>query len=343
MDLTPEDRQKIYEEEKQRIEAEQEKKKASVNSDTGMESNVAGLLCYIGLWITGIIFLVIEKKDRFVRFHALQSIIVFGVLTVISAVLSNIPFIGGMLGALTGIIIFILWIVLMIKAYQGEWFSIPVAGDIAAKSFPKSTEENKADIEKQEDVKKETESQVAAESSAVSGQDDTRKSKADTGFKYRRAGRVAASTIAIIWSIVLLVFFCFFSSYVAFYQAHGDSWTRTPILTGEYFEWLPVLVTTLLVTIAGHIILISYDRYWLRQIILIIINIFSVVAIVSLLVIFPFNFAAGGNMSLASTLSIITTIVLIAIAIGIGIATLVMLIKLIVYLVSGPNSDPTRL
>ena len=133
MDLTPEDRQKIYEEEKQRIEAEQEKKKASVNSDTGMESNVAGLLCYIGLWITGIIFLVIEKKDRFVRFHALQSIIVFGVLTVISAVLSNIPFIGGMLGALTGIIIFILWIVLMIKAYQGEWFSIPVAGDIAAK------------------------------------------------------------------------------------------------------------------------------------------------------------------------------------------------------------------
>ena len=343
MDLTPEDRQKIYEEEKQRIEAEQEKKKASANSDTGMESNVAGMLCYIGLWITGIIFLVIEKKDRFVRFHALQSIIVFGVLTVISIALSNIPFIGGMLGALIGILIFILWIVLMIKAYQGEQYSLPVAGDIAAKSFPKSTEESKADIEKQEEVKNEVESQVAPETSTASKQADTRERKVDTALKRSRAGRIAASTIAIIWSIILLVFFCFFSNYIAFYQAHGDSWTRTPILTGAYFEWLPILVTTLLVTIAGHIILISYDRYWLRQIIHIIINIFSVVAVVSLLVIFPFNFAAGGNMSLATTLSIITTIVLIAIALGVGIATLVVLIKLIVYLVSGPNSDPSRL
>ena len=343
MDLSPEDRQKIYEEEKQRIEAEQEKKKASASSDTGMESNVAGLLCYIGLWITGIIFLVIEKKDQFVRFHALQSIIVFGVLTVISIVLSNIPFIGGILGALIGILIFILWIVLMIKAYQGERYSIPVAGDIAAKSFPQSTEESKVDIEKEEDAKKEDESKAAPEASAKARGTDDLEHKIDSALKHSRAGRVAASAIAIIWSIALLVFFCFFSSYVAFYQAHGDSWTRTPILTGAYFEWLPILVTTLLVTIAGHIILISYDRYWLRQIIHIIINIFSVVAVVSLLVIFPFNFAAGGNMNLASTLSIITTIVLIAIAIGVGIATIVILIKLIVYLVSGPNSDPTRL
>ena len=343
MELSPEERQKIYEEEKQRIEDEQKQKKASASSDTGLDSHVAGLLCYIGLWITGIIFLVIEKKDPFVRFHALQSIIVFGVLTVISIALSNIPFIGGMLGALIGILIFILWIVLMIKAYQGERYIIPVAGDIAAKSLPKSTGESKADVEKQEDVKKEDEAQAAPEAPAAAKRADDLERKVDKAFKHSRAGRIAASTIAIIWSIALLVFFCFFSSYIAFYQAHGDNLTRTPILTGAYFDWLPILVTTLLVTIAGHIILISYDRYWLRQIIHIIINIFSIVAVVSLLVIFPFNFAAGGDMGLASTLSIITTIVLIAIAVGVGIATLVILIKLIVYLVSGPNSDPTRL
>jgi uncharacterized membrane protein len=343
MDLSPEERQKIYEEEKKRIETEQEEKKAFVSSDTGMESNVAGLLCYVGLWVTGIIFLVIEKKDPFVRFHALQSIIVFGVLTVICIALSNIPFIGGVLGALIGILIFILWIVLMIKAYQGEQYIIPIAGDIAAKSFPKSTGESVADVEKREDVKKEDKAQAAPKAPVTSKQADDLEHKIDTALKHSRAGRIAASTIAIIWSIALLVFFCFFSSYIAFYQARGDNWTRTPILTGEYFEWLPVLVATLLVTIAGHIILISYDRYWLRQIVHIIINIFSVVAVVSLLIIFPFNFAAGGDMGLASTLSIITTIVLIAIAVGMGIATLVILIKLIVYLVSGPNSDPSRL
>jgi hypothetical protein len=264
-------------------------------------------------------------------------------LTVIGIVLSNIPFVGGVLGALIGILIFILWIVLMIKAYQGERYIIPVAGDIAAKSFPEGTGEKEADVEKQDDSKKEGEAQATAEAPAKSKRADDLEHKIDTALKHSRAGRIAASTIVIIWSIALLIFFCFFSSYIAFYQAHGDNWTRTPILTGEYFEWLPILVTTLLVTIAGHIILISYDRYWLRQIVNIIINIFSIVAVVSLLVIFPFNFAAGGDMSLASTLSIITTIVLIAIAVGVGIATLVILIKLIVYLVSGPNSDPTRL
>jgi uncharacterized membrane protein len=342
MELSPEERQKIYEEEKQKIEEEQKQKKVSVSSDTGMESNVAGLLCYIGLWVTGIIFLVIEKKDPFVRFHALQSIIVFGVLTVICIALSNIPFIGGVLGALIGILIFILWIVLMIKAYQGERYIIPVAGDIAAKSFTQGEAADETKTDKQEEKRAE-EAQAAPEVPAVSKPEGDLEHKIDTALKHSRAGRIAASTIAIIWSIALLVFFCFFSSYIAFYQAHGDNWTRTPILTGEYFEWLPILVTTLLVTIAGHIILISYDRYWLRQIIHIIINIFSIVAVVSLLIIFPFNFAAGGDMGLASTLSIVTTIVLIAIAVGVGIATLVILIKLIIYLVSGPSSDPSRL
>jgi uncharacterized membrane protein len=342
MELSPEERQKIYEEEKQKIEEEQKQKKASVSSDTGLESNVAGLLCYVAGWITGIIFLVIEKKDPFVRFHALQSIIVFGVLTVICIALSNIPFIGGVLGALIGILIFILWIVLMIKAYQGERYIIPVAGDIAAKSFNQGEAADETKTDKQEEKRAE-EAQAAPEAPAVSKRTDDLKRKIDTSLKHSRAGRIAASTIAIIWSIALLVFFCFFSSYIAFYQAHEGNLTRTPILTGEYFEWLPILVTTLLVTIAGHIILISYDRYWLRQIVHIIINIFSIVAVVSLLIIFPFNFAAGGDMSLASTLSIITTIVLIAIAVGVGIATLVILIKLIIYLVSGPNSDPSRL
>ena len=54
----------------------------AAETSTGLASNVAGLLCYVGGWISGIVFLVIEKKSKFVKFHAWQSIMTFGVLTV---------------------------------------------------------------------------------------------------------------------------------------------------------------------------------------------------------------------------------------------------------------------
>ena len=60
-------------------------------TSTGMEQNLAGLLCYVLGWITGIIFLLLEKDNRFVRFHAIQSIVVFGAFTVLEIILSFIP------------------------------------------------------------------------------------------------------------------------------------------------------------------------------------------------------------------------------------------------------------
>ena len=138
MELSPEERKRIYEEEKARIEEEQklekEQQKAEGLSTINLNPNVAGLLCYLGIWITGIIFLVLEQKNRFVRFHAIQSIIVFGVLGIANAILSQIPIIGWFFGIITGILTFILWIVLMVKAYHGELYKIPLAGDIAEKA-----------------------------------------------------------------------------------------------------------------------------------------------------------------------------------------------------------------
>jgi len=136
MQLSPEERRKIYEEEKTRIEEEQRRMLSAEESTTGLDSNVAGLLCYLGVWITGIIFLVIEQKNRFVRFHALQSIIVFSVLAIASVFLTWIPYIGELFGAVIGILAFIVWIFLMVKAYQSELYKVPVAGDIAAKILP---------------------------------------------------------------------------------------------------------------------------------------------------------------------------------------------------------------
>ena len=101
-----------------------------------MEENMASLLCYILGWITGLIFYLIEKENKTVKFHAMQSILTFLPLTIIVSVFWAIswfiPFIW-MLSMLIGLLTFILWIVLMIKAYQGEKFKLPIVGDIAEK------------------------------------------------------------------------------------------------------------------------------------------------------------------------------------------------------------------
>ena len=113
---------------------------------SGMAENVAGLLAYALGWITGIIFFLIDKRP-FVRFHAAQSIVVFGGLHIINIALT-ILFgagmmmhggfgaigVGGALYGLVSLVGFILWILLMIKAYQHEKFEVPIAAGIA-KSF----------------------------------------------------------------------------------------------------------------------------------------------------------------------------------------------------------------
>ena len=109
-------------------------------STTSLEPNVAGLLCYVLGWITGLVFILIEKENKFVRFHAMQSIVTFGafcVLWIPFSILSQLDILRALFGILytiTGILAFVLWIVLMVKAYQGERFKLPIAGDIADKN-----------------------------------------------------------------------------------------------------------------------------------------------------------------------------------------------------------------
>jgi len=107
-------------------------------TSTGIEPNVAGLLSYLLGFITGVIFFLIEKENKFVRFHALQSIIVFGFLFMLGIILSALFMfsytIRMMLAPILLVVEIVLWVVLMIKAYQGEYFKIPIAGDIAQKN-----------------------------------------------------------------------------------------------------------------------------------------------------------------------------------------------------------------
>lgn len=104
----------------------------STKSGTGLPKNTAAALSYVLGWLTGIVFLLVEK-DQFVRFHAAQSIVTFGALTIISL----IPMVGWVLSPLVMILGFALWLLLIYKAYQGEEFMLPVIGDFAKKMLAK--------------------------------------------------------------------------------------------------------------------------------------------------------------------------------------------------------------
>jgi uncharacterized membrane protein len=106
--------------------------KKKVTKGTGLEPNVAGLLCYVAGWVSGLVFLLLEPKDKFVRFHAIQSIIVFGAINLAYFIVFRIPFIW-VIGWVFWAFGVVLWIVLMIKAYQGQKPKMPIAGDYAEK------------------------------------------------------------------------------------------------------------------------------------------------------------------------------------------------------------------
>jgi uncharacterized membrane protein len=114
------------------------------SSSSGLAPNVAGALAYVLGIITGVIFLVIEKENRFVRFHAAQSIAVsllFVVvsigLSVVSGVLVFVPILGWIVAFLLSVglslFAFVLWVMLMWRAYQGREWEVPIAGGIARK------------------------------------------------------------------------------------------------------------------------------------------------------------------------------------------------------------------
>jgi len=328
MQLPPEERHKIYEEERARIDAEQKQRMTTGGSTTGLEPNIAGLLCYLGGWITGIVFLVIEQKNKFVRFHALQSIVTFGALTVAGALLSWIPFFGGFFIAAIGILAFILWILLMVKAYQGELYKVPVAGHVAEGILPvtwrgekpETGEEQKtAESPRPDEVPKSPEPPETP-SPAISGKVE----------KFGKRVRIAGYSAVIFWNVVLLIFFSFFHRYIAWYHVEPDgSVTRLSLLTSDYFTWLPILITALVISITANIIMIIYDRYWLREIIQIILPAIGVVVVANLVSIFPFDFSVIPNATAVDIVPVVVTIVLIIIAVGLGVGALVRFIKLI--------------
>jgi len=111
---------------------------------TGLEPNVAALLAYLFGWVGGLIFVLIEKDNKFVRFHAIQSIILnIAIAAIWIGLMILIPIfavitggIGAIIGLLTPVVwigFLIVWIMAMVKAYQNEEWEIPVIGKMARK------------------------------------------------------------------------------------------------------------------------------------------------------------------------------------------------------------------
>jgi len=344
MELSPEEKKRIYEEEKARIEArekiEREKLTEPAGTSTGLSPNVAGLLCYVAGWITGIIFFVLEQKNKFVRFHAAQSIVAFGTITVAGTVLGLIPVVGVAFSWIIGIIGFIVWIIMIVKASSGEWYKLPWAGDVAENMVASS----RVTGEYAEPPPPETAAEPEAAAPTPPPTADLGKrigDKVDAHFK-SRGGRITASAFAIAWSIVLLIFFNFFNQYIAYYHSETvggiTTWTRYPFFTEDINLWLPILTATLIISIIGHIILIILDRYILRELIHIIINAFSLWTVITLLSLFPFDFSVIPSTNAADATYLGVRIFLILISIAVGIAILVGVIKLVVNVVGGTAS-----
>jgi uncharacterized membrane protein len=117
-------------------------------SSTGLDENVAALLAYVATWVSGLIFFLIEKDSRLVRFHAMQSIllsataivvgialwVVWGVVVIALALISEV--VAGLVSVLLGLVIIgviVAFILCLIKAYQKQYFKLPIIGNLAEK------------------------------------------------------------------------------------------------------------------------------------------------------------------------------------------------------------------
>ncbi len=337
MGLSPEEKQQIYEEEKARIEAreriEREKYQAAGTS-TGLAPNIAGLLCYVLGWISGIIFLVLEQKDRWVRFHAAQSLVVFGILTIAGLILGWIPVVGTIFASIISFAGVILWVILMVKAYNGERFEIPWASDVADSIIT-------ASVVKEEGRKPATPpSATAAEAAQPPTAADLSQQinqQVEEYLKRRNESRIATSSFIIACSIVLLIFFNFFHQYVAYYHSETAGsvtvWTKEPFFTQDINMWLPLLTVTLVLTIIGYVALMLFNREALDGIIKIVLGALGLATAATLLAIFPFDFSVIPDATAADVTDLCVRVFLVLVSVGLGIGIFVKLIKLIVHVV----------
>jgi uncharacterized membrane protein len=327
---------------------EKEKQAAPNNSTTSLKPNVAGLLCYLGGWVTGIVFLIIERKNKLVRFHAMQSLVTFGILHIIIGIAGNVRgwviwtgwgwffyptwVVASVVFGVFLTIAIVLWIFLMHQTYHGRRVKLALFGDLAHRLLFKLDGTEVGGLEERAEP---TEAKPQPEPAAPAIAKEVRR-PLRRRLEGTRAGRIVSSSAVIAWSAFFLVFFNFFSQYLAFYSRETvDSvsrWNIYPILTQDLSLVLPILNTTLILAIIGHAVAIAFDRYRVRQITIIVLNALGMVTVLTFLRVFPFDFSVVPMANLAAILPTVAVVVLIVITIGLGIGALARFIKLMISL-----------
>ncbi|MDN7244510.1 DUF4870 domain-containing protein [Planococcus shenhongbingii] len=107
----------------------------SDNTSIGLTENIAGSLAYLFGFFSGFILLLIERENRFVRFHAFQSIYLSIVFFTVFTLLGMLPMIGWLSGVILSPIGLVLWIILMLNAYNGKYSKIIYIGQFAEKQL----------------------------------------------------------------------------------------------------------------------------------------------------------------------------------------------------------------
>jgi uncharacterized membrane protein len=339
VELTPEEKKRIYEEEKARLEAEEKHVSGpggqAEESGTNLDPNVAALLCYLGWWVTGIIFFVLERRNLEVRFHAAQSLVFFGFITALSVFLGFIPVIGNVLSVIVTIIGFIFWIVLMVKGYQGEHYMLPVAGEIAERmAAPSPDYYDRPAPPPPPPAPEDPTASPSPAAAAVPTRHEARLADREAR-RYRRErqdARIAGGAIAIAFLIAIFIVLNFFYQYIGYLNIQaGNEIVPQSIFTGEISRWLPYLNAALVIGVIGQLFLMFVDNTLARRSARIVMNALGFIAVIALLVIYPFDFSVIPDTTTAFWTPIGVTAILVFIAVVIGITLIVRLVQVLVH------------
>jgi len=120
------------------------------------------------------------------------------------------------------------------------------------------------------------------------------RNRIDSEYEEKRGRRVFGYVWNVIWSLVFLIFFNFFSRYIAYFQFEKTDgllrWNVYPIITSEFSRLIPLITAGLIVILIGNIILLIFDRYVLSRIVEILSSIFTIAVLANIILVFPFDF-----------------------------------------------------
>ncbi len=104
-------------------------------SGSGLDPKVAAALAYSCGPITGALFLMVEKEDRYVRFHAAQSLVTFAGVAILQMAMRSLPVLNWLAGGPLLFAAAVLWVLLMVKAFLGERYKLPYIGDFVERQL----------------------------------------------------------------------------------------------------------------------------------------------------------------------------------------------------------------